>query len=684
MTKLYVHLRTDTDKMGIEVRSRDHFVGFLILLFLRDYVLMSTLLVGGIVKEHGCMHGSSAGVMHIYWTCHLANTYAIYEERKNSKIYVYTGKQFRIATTNLNHISVASNQEHLEAMIFSRFLQQARPRSALRLRPGRIDCTLYICQHQRYNSSGATLSDDSNSNVDERKYVNKKFSVDRSGMGKFGGDEEEPDPDNVVEKEELSELGKDLRSFIKLKGPVTVHDYMTQAANHGIHGYYQHKLAKIGTAGDFITAPEVSQLFGEVIGVWCVVQWQRLGSPPKIRLVELGPGKGTLMKDILRVVQRFPAFLSAVEANLVELSPEMRSLQKKALLPLYGSSPPKKDGNIRITSEEEVQLGKGVLSGLKIKSTSTDNKVGFQSPEGKAMDMDSLTARAESFYLDNEDAFPKEESGVTAAGVPIHWHSFLQQVPATAPTLFVSQEMLDAFPVHQFVYDGAKGWLEVLVDMDDSRTSPYHFRYVLSPSATPAVKSLLYNEKITPGKGKDVEEEDGAGMEVSPLSMATCEDIGARLAKCGGAALIIDYGEDFAQSDTLRGFYKHNQVSVLSQPGRVDVTCDVDFAACGRSAASKGALVEPLLTQGEFLMQMGIVSRVEQLVNLPSTSYEQALALVDSMKRLVEPEQMGSMYKALVLTGPENGQGQGEGQGQGQGEVEGGEGMTDGKDDQGR
>ena len=78
---------------------------------------------------------------------------------------------------------------------------------------------------------------------------------------------------------------------------------MTQAANHTTHGYYQNKGSQIGGIGsDFITAPEISQLFGEMIGVWLVHTWEAMGSPNRVRVVELGPGNGVLMRDVLRSV----------------------------------------------------------------------------------------------------------------------------------------------------------------------------------------------------------------------------------------------------------------------------------------------------------------------------------------------------------------------------------------------
>ena len=109
------------------------------------------------------------------------------------------------------------------------------------------------------------------------------FAVDRSGLAKGMEDELDDSFELAVEgKEEPTELARDLSHHIRMKGPISLHDYMAQAANHSLFGYYQHKLEKIGTGGDFITAPEISQLFGEMVGIWCVSQWKALGSPKKV------------------------------------------------------------------------------------------------------------------------------------------------------------------------------------------------------------------------------------------------------------------------------------------------------------------------------------------------------------------------------------------------------------------
>jgi len=78
-----------------------------------------------------------------------------------------------------------------------------------------------------------------------------------------------------------------------------------------------------GTQGDFTTAPEISQMFGELIGIWCIATWQQMGSPQSINIVEMGPGRGSLMKDFLRAAKQFPQFYEALEVHMVEISPGM-------------------------------------------------------------------------------------------------------------------------------------------------------------------------------------------------------------------------------------------------------------------------------------------------------------------------------------------------------------------------
>ncbi len=117
---------------------------------------------------------------------------------------------------------------------------------------------------------------------------------------------------------------------IILTGPMTVADYVTRCLHDPKGGYYATRPA-LGERGDFITAPMVSQMFGELIGLWAVETWQRLGAPEKVRFVEVGPGDGTLMSDALRAARLSPAFLEAAELILIEPSQPLRQEQARRL-----------------------------------------------------------------------------------------------------------------------------------------------------------------------------------------------------------------------------------------------------------------------------------------------------------------------------------------------------------------
>ena len=128
----------------------------------------------------------------------------------------------------------------------------------------------------------------------------------------------------------MTELSEILGRRIAGEGPISVHDFMAEALSHPEHGYYMGRIP-LGAAGDFTTAPEVSQMFGELIGLWCAVVWQAMGSPKAVNLVELGPGRGTLMKDALRAAEALPAFRAALNPHLVEISPVLRDCQRATL-----------------------------------------------------------------------------------------------------------------------------------------------------------------------------------------------------------------------------------------------------------------------------------------------------------------------------------------------------------------
>jgi SAM-dependent MidA family methyltransferase len=108
----------------------------------------------------------------------------------------------------------------------------------------------------------------------------------------------------------MTALADKIIRLIGAVGPISVADYMSLVLSDPDHGYYTTRTA-IGLEGDFITAPEISQMFGELIGIWCVAAYEALGRPPRLSLIELGPGRGTLMADLLRAGRVDPGFIRA-------------------------------------------------------------------------------------------------------------------------------------------------------------------------------------------------------------------------------------------------------------------------------------------------------------------------------------------------------------------------------------
>ncbi|TAK48311.1 MAG: class I SAM-dependent methyltransferase [Xanthobacteraceae bacterium] len=130
-----------------------------------------------------------------------------------------------------------------------------------------------------------------------------------------------------------SPLEQEIRRLIAVAGPLPVARYMELCLAHPEHGYYRTR-DPLGRAGDFTTAPEISQMFGELIGLWAASVWQQMGAPRTVRLVELGPGRGTMMMDALRAIRIVPDFYQAVDVHLVDINPALRAAQEATLAPV--------------------------------------------------------------------------------------------------------------------------------------------------------------------------------------------------------------------------------------------------------------------------------------------------------------------------------------------------------------
>lgn len=128
----------------------------------------------------------------------------------------------------------------------------------------------------------------------------------------------------------MNSLSEIIKAHIRQNGPMTVQDYWMLCLAHPKYGYYM-KQDPFGRGGDFITAPEISQMFGEMIGIWIADLWLKMGSPSLLVLCEFGAGRGTMMFDLLRATRAVPGFHAALDLNIVETSPHLRAVQKQTL-----------------------------------------------------------------------------------------------------------------------------------------------------------------------------------------------------------------------------------------------------------------------------------------------------------------------------------------------------------------
>ena len=288
--------------------------------------------------------------------------------------------------------------------------------------------------------------------------------------------------------------------------------------------YYYATRDPIGRDGDFTTAPEISQMFGELVGAALADCWARTERPGDAIYVELGPGRGSLASDALRVL-RTAGF--AGDVHFVETSPILRALQAERV------------------------------------------------PDAQ-------------------------------------WHDAIEDLPA-APLLVVANEFFDALPIRQFV-NGIERRVEVIGD------------------------GLAFDR-------------DGEIVEQSPAREKAVWAIATCVVRCGGVALVIDYGhERSAPGDTLQAVKGHRYVPTLIDAGEQDLTSHVDFEALGRAAAEAGAKVTSVVTQGDWLNRLGIGARAASLASANPARIPELEKAVD---RLCHEEQMGQLFKVMAIHSPE-------------------------------
>ncbi|CAK7192478.1 hypothetical protein COMNV_00677 [Commensalibacter sp. Nvir] len=309
--------------------------------------------------------------------------------------------------------------------------------------------------------------------------------------------------------------------------------------------------AKKDPFSDFTTAPEISQVFGELIAAWVIAVWQMMPSDSAVALVEMGPGRGTFMSDILRVIKKCcPSFYKNCNVFFIETSPRLRKIQQHNLM------------------------------------------------QNHSVQMD--------------------------------WFNSFSDIPSQ-PIILFANEFLDALPIRQFIKRSAGQWAERYVKQKQFVAKP-----VEDLPNSPVFKRAIQKGNI---------------VEVSENSQNIIDEISRFLCANFGAALFMDYG--YCQplwGDTLQAIYKGEKTFPLAFFGKADLTSHVDFLTLGTIAVKAGAKLHPFLTQGDFLQRLGIMYRLEALSSHCST--EQKQSLLQDVRRLITPEEMGQLFKVMAISHP--------------------------------
>jgi len=342
----------------------------------------------------------------------------------------------------------------------------------------------------------------------------------------------------------VTDYAASLRRLIRATGPVPVARYMAESNAH----YYATRdpLGRnpSGHGGDFTTAPEISQMFGEMLGLWLADRWKKAGAPTDAVYVELGPGRGTLAADALRAMA---AAGLEPEVHFVEGSPVLRKAQESAV------------------------------------------------PDAT-------------------------------------FHEDLTGLPEDRRLIVVANEYFDALPVRQLVATD-DGWRERMVGLEGERLVPV-------AGSQPMDSALPQERRDAPV---------GTVIETAPAQVAQMRELGSRLARQGGAALVVDYGYARPHTgSTLQAVRAHEKIDPFAHPGEADLTAHVDFLALADTAIEARAQVLGIATQGDLLRAIGIERRAEALAQ---AAPDRADEIAAGLERLIAEDQMGRLFKALLIAG---------------------------------
>lgn len=423
----------------------------------------------------------------------------------------------------------------------------------------------------------------------------------RENIGKIAQFPEPSDKSSSPTK--INNLTDLFQQTIKLTGPLPLSAYMRQCLTHPEFGYYTTRNPLSLRTGDFITSPEISSVFGEMIGIWYFSIWQQQNYPKHIRFVEFGPGKGTLIFDVLKTFNKFVEKLSkekpTIEISLIEASKVLRKEQWKLMC----------DPEQPFETTEE---------GYNRSVTKWGNEISWLDTE-------------KDIKHDNEIA-----------------------------NFIIAHEFFDALPIKGFIRE-EKGWRELMVEHTpsvnntqlklESKETPQEedeslnteFHLTIAPKETPSSMIPQISKRY-----RDLPV--GTRIEICPdAELYIMKMVQLFNNSNKGAILVIDYGTaNEIPSNSLRGIHQHKFVSPFWNPGEVDLSIDVDFE---NLKLLTNDIVESFgpTSQGDWLHNIGIGYRVDQLIKMNNEAPHVQDKIYGAYRRLTDKDQMGNIYKFLAL-----------------------------------
>ena len=336
-----------------------------------------------------------------------------------------------------------------------------------------------------------------------------------------------------------------IKDLIKKSGPISLSQYMEICLWDDENGYYTSNQV-LGRHGDFITSPEISQTFGELIGLWALSFYQKFIDNKRLCITELGSGRGTLLRDAIRTICMVTKNKVDLDITILEKSERLIALQKENL----------KNKNIKWISD---------IKGLSFE-----------------------------------------------------------------PQIIIANEFFDALPINQYVRSN-EGWHEKKITIKNGKLCFTLDNKIWVPS-----DSIFSDFKI------------GDTLEYSEQTISIFSNICNHLIQYDGVLLVVDYGNISGIGDTLQAVNNHKFRSILEKPGQSDLTSHVNFKLLKEIAIKKNLYVSPVKEQQNFLLELGIKERLKSLTkNVSSTIAER---VETEVKRLIDPDKMGSLFKVIAIT----------------------------------